>query len=646
VDVVTAIGMDEGHADALDAGATLELLGQRLDALEKAGVSSREAFVTNARLLGAQLSLSPLEQDIVALTAVATMGEGLSDCMRAIAPNSLQALSRTVGCALGVNAKRVREAFEPIAPLMSARLIRVQLGSGSGFSEAPLELADPLREIFLRPHKDGDALLRAIFRTAARSEFGVDDFPHLAKDLPILLRFAKSAVAQGTTGVNILLHGPPGTGKTQLARVIAAHAGALLYEVSVEDDDGDARYDRLSAYALCQRALARRSNTMVLLDELEDAFPEPPMFGMRRMRRDGVEKGWLNRLLESNPIPTLWVGNAIDHIDPAFLRRFDFVMEVREPPPKVRKRMIVHHTKGLPVGDGWIEKVSGDRRVGPGHLERAAKVARVIGPEDVSDAEHILSRVLDASLETSVRGKEGRDELPSDFDLSYLNADCELPPLLDGLQRNRAGSICLFGPPGTGKTVFARHVASHLGMPLHARRASDLLGSFVGQTEAAIARMFSAATRDEAVLFLDEADSFLQDRRRARQSWEVTQVNELLVQMESFDGVFICATNLVDSFDLAAARRFALQIRFDPLTVGGAFRMLSSMVAGFGGEAPSGADRASLGRLTGLTPGDFAAVRKRLWLLGGEVSAGRVVDELAKESARKPACERAVGFRR
>ena len=211
-DVLAAIGMDEGHADELDVIETQVLLDRRLDALEQKGVSGQEAFITNARLLGAQLSLSPLEQDIVALTAVASMGEGLSDCMRSIAPNSLQALSRTVGCALGVNAKRVREAFEPSAPLMSARLIRIQLGSGSTFSDAPLELADPLRDIFQRPHKDGDALLRSIFRTAARSEFGVDDFPHLAKDLPILLRFAKNAVAQGTTGVNILLHGPPDSG--------------------------------------------------------------------------------------------------------------------------------------------------------------------------------------------------------------------------------------------------------------------------------------------------------------------------------------------------------------------------------------------------------------------------------------------------
>jgi hypothetical protein len=69
---------------------------------------------------------------------------------------------------------------------------------------------------------------------------------------------------------------------------------------------------------------------------------------------------------------------------------------------------------------------------------------------------------------------------------------------------------------------------------------------------------------------------------KRKSGWDGTQVNELLVQMESVGGVFICATNLLETFDLAVARRFALQIRFDPLTVDGAFRMLSSMVAGFG----------------------------------------------------------------
>ena len=74
------------------------------------------------------------------------------------------------------------------------------------------------------------------------------------------------------------------------------------------------------------------------------------------------------------------------------------------------------------------------------------------------------------------------------------------------------------------------------------RRASDLLSCWVGATEQNIARAFEEARKDDAVLLIDEADSFLQDRRGAGHSWEVTQVNEVLTQMENFEGVFIATT--------------------------------------------------------------------------------------------------------
>ena len=62
-----------------------------------------------------------------------------------------------------------------------------------------------------------------------------------------------------------------------------------------------------------------------------------------------------------------------------------------------------------------------------------------------------------------------------------------------------------------------------------------------------------------AVLILDEAASFLADRRDARANWEITQVNELLTQMEAHNGVFICTTNLMERLDPASLRRFVFR---------------------------------------------------------------------------------------
>jgi transitional endoplasmic reticulum ATPase len=92
------------------------------------------------------------------------------------------------------------------------------------------------------------------------------------------------------------------------------------------------------------------------------------------------------------------------------------------------------------------------------------------------------------------------------------------------------------------------------------------LDKYVGESEKNIADMFAVARQQNAVLVLDEADSFLADRRNAQRSWEVTQVNELLTQMEAFDGIFICTTNLMEKLDPASIRRFAFKVRFDPMT--------------------------------------------------------------------------------
>jgi SpoVK/Ycf46/Vps4 family AAA+-type ATPase len=92
------------------------------------------------------------------------------------------------------------------------------------------------------------------------------------------------------------------------------------------------------------------------------------------------------------------------------------------------------------------------------------------------------------------------------------------------------------------------------------------MSKYVGETEQQMAAMFREAEAEKAVLLLDEADSFLQDRRGAQRTYEVTEVNEMLQGMERYNGIFICTTNLLDRLDQAALRRFTFKIKFKPLT--------------------------------------------------------------------------------
>lgn len=227
-----------------------------------------------------------------------------------------------------------------------------------------------------------------------------------------------------------------------------------------------------------------------------------------------------------------------------------------------------------------------------------------------------------------------RNTLYTSYTTEFINSDLNVVRLLEGLMRRPNASICLYGPPGTGKSEFARHVADQIHRPLVLRRASDLLDMYVGGTEANIAEMFMEAREREAVLLLDEADSFLQDRRGATRSWEITQVNELLTQMEAFDGVFICTTNLMANLDSASLRRFSIKAQFDYLTPDQSWSMFNAELTRLGGT-PDAHLEPQVRRLAKLTPGDFAVAARQIGLWSASVDANALLEMLKREVSIK-----------
>lgn len=126
-------------------------------------------------------------------------------------------------------------------------------------------------------------------------------------------------------------------------------------------------------------------------------------------------------------------------------------------------------------------------------------------------------------------------------------------------------NILLSGPSGAGKTEFVKYLAREVNAEVLAARVSDVIRPQVGGTEMRLAALFRQARNKRCILFLDEIDSLLGSRERAEHSWELTQVNELLQQMEQFDGVLVAATNFGASLDTAVQRRFTFKLAFDYL---------------------------------------------------------------------------------
>ena len=547
---------------------------------------------------------------------------------------------------LGLAEVDVRHALAPGALLARSGLVTLARNGKCDMDDKLSLLSHEFAETVASADADPVSLLRGMVTPCQPAELSLTDYAHIAPSLAILQPYLQCAVATGRKGVNVFLHGVPGTGKSQLAKVLAQEFGCELFEVSSEDTEGDAvsGKQRLNAYRAAQGFFAQRKS-MILFDEVEDVFNDADsLFGRKSIAQ--TRKGWLNRMLEENPVPTLWLSNSIASLDAAFIRRFDMVIELPVPPKKQRER-ILQATCGDLLDADALARITESETLAPAVVTRAAAVVRSIRDGISAEAataavELLISNTLEAQGH-KVPKKADAHRLPELYDPAFINADTDLSQVAAGLMRAKSGRLCLYGAPGTGKTAYARWLAEQMDVPLIVKRASDLMSMWVGASEKNIARAFREAEDDGAVLLIDEVDSFLQDRRGARASWEVTQVNKMLTQMESFTGVFVASTNLMEGLDPAALRRFDLKAKFGYLKAAQAGEMLRRYCALLMLGEPSPNALVKVAGMAKLTPGDFAAVhRQSRFRLIGDVE--ELVAALGAECAIKGGGAAPMGF--
>jgi SpoVK/Ycf46/Vps4 family AAA+-type ATPase len=515
-----------------------------------------------------------------------------------------------VATATGLPAAEVAKVFSAQSRLMSCQLLkrdRSELRLMGKWDWTSRGFAAAMRESNFDPLK----ALRDRVVPAPAPQMAWANFGHLGELGTSLRTYLSEALRTGRKGVNVLLHGPPGCGKTQLVRLLGREVGAEVYEVSTEDSDGDAigSGSRLQALRVAQEFTARR-RALLCFDEIEDVFPRPFPFSYGG-NRGGFFKGWMNRMLEQNATITFYLTNAVEALDAAYVRRFDFTLELKVPPQSAREAQL----KDLPVtvAPPTLARLAEHPQLTPAVIQRAAGVVATVaaatpGLDASRQLEALVNQTLRAQGHSTLKAHAAAPEV---YDPRFINSDLDPAALVEGLRAAGAGRLCLYGPPGTGKTAFALHLARSLGRGLLVRRASDLLSPFVGVAEKQIAAAFHEAGESGAVLLIDEVDSFLQDRSRAQRGWEVTQVNEFLTQLENFTGVFVASTNLIDGFDPAALRRFDLKAKFDHLRPEQAVALLRAHLAA-AGLPPAGAEvDGRVSQLSALAPGDFAAVARQ-----------------------------------
>ena len=512
---------------------------------------------------------------------------------------------------------------------------------------------------------DGDMLEGRFYKkTPVEEALPWDFYGKLAEEHGATLKRLIGS-STGKRGSNILLYGEPGTGKTSFAKTLARELGLDLYEIRQGDKDGgdDSAQSRMTGIRICNGQVPK-GKSMIIVDEADELLRTSMGFFSLFLgggRSPTSEKGVINSILDEVKIPTIWISNAPAHsMDDSVRRRFDYSIRFEKLNSKQRQAIWRNNVGKLHLGnvisDAMVEQLANRYQTSAGGITMVLENVKRMKPRKGKEME-LIDKLMKPHCELMNAKPKDDKLLPSkDYSLDGLNitGDIGLGRIVEAVRKFRDEkddgvdpdrprmNLLLWGPPGTGKTEFVKYLGRELNAKVLVKMGSDLLSMYVGGTEQNIKRAFAEAEADNAILFLDEIDGLVQDRSGASKSWEVTQVNELLYQMENFKGVMVGATNFMDNLDQAIMRRFTFKLQFDYLDDAGKRLFFERMFK----TKLTEKEAEKLAEVRNLAPGDFRTVRQATYYLGGSITNSQRIEELEKESSVKRDTKKAskIGF--
>ncbi|MEG9498421.1 AAA family ATPase [Mannheimia indoligenes] len=508
---------------------------------------------------------------------------------------------------LGVNHKEVKSVLAKTGKLTSYGLIDRSYNPDQFHEYLGWGDALDFDDFVILPISEQSLIERATVPTVA-STLQLSHYDHIAEQREIMLNYLDIATKTAKKGVNILLYGAAGTGKTEFVALLANTLNLPAYTMANQDKDGDvlSGTTRLENCRLAQKLLAGKS-AVIIFDEVEDVFAGS--FTERSAAQE--HKAWVNDFLENNATPMIWISNSVRCIDNAYLRRFDMIFEMPMLPNK-HKESLISALAGEKLSPDYIRHFAQNADLSPAVLTRTFNVMNCLPIENQAEfAEKALGMFNQTLVSQGFRKMEPLVESKIAYNLDWVNCAEDMHKISEGLKRTKRGRICCYGPPGTGKTAWANWLAQEMGLQALVCQGSDLLSPYVGETEQKIAEVFRRAKDNNMALIFDEVDTFLFARESGQRSWEHSQVNEMLTQIEKFEGLLIVSTNLMDNLDPAALRRFDLKLHFGYLNVEQSKNAAISQAKKLGLPELSEQELSRFDYWENLTLGDFAAVARR-----------------------------------
>ena len=238
----------------------------------------------------------------------------------------------TIAGVLGVVPSALTSHLVDGSPLRLFGLVEDRRGRDYAASSTALRLA-------VAKQLDEDKARALLFGKPRRSSLTWGDFTHLDPEASVVCGLVEAAVAGQEPGVNILLYGPHGGGKTEFAGTLAQRAGLHALFIGESDEDGNepCREERISALALAQKLSACGGRVLLVVDEADDLFVG--VDDAAGMNRRGA-KVFMNRLVEKGPVPTIYICNDPQVLGSAVLRRMTYALRFPEPDLKVRERLV------------------------------------------------------------------------------------------------------------------------------------------------------------------------------------------------------------------------------------------------------------------------------------------------------------------